>query len=62
MKWKLEKVDDIFWIVSTDGERLECGHSSLVANHALVTLNMGVAEVEKERVNLNPFPKGRWSN
>lgn len=62
MKWKLEKVSDIFWLVSTDGERLECGHSSLVANHALVTLNMGVAEIDPKQTNLNPFPKGRWSN
>lgn len=62
MKWKLEKVNDRYFVVSTDGERLECGHSSLVANHALVTLNMGVAEIDPKQVNLNPFPKGRWTN
>jgi len=61
MKWKLEKVDDVFFVVSTDGDRLEAGHSEAVANYALVTLNNGVAEKEPGR-NLNPYPNGRWSN
>lgn len=65
MKWKLEKVDDVFFVVSTDGDRLdgdrlEAGHSKAVAEFALATLNSGVAEREPER-NLNPFPAGRWN-
>lgn len=61
MKWKLEKVDDVFFVVSTDGDRLEAGHSRAVAEFAMATLNSGVAENEPER-NLNPYPNGRWSN
>ncbi len=62
MKWKLEKVDDVFFVVSTDGDRLEAGHSRAVAEFAMATLNSGsgVAEKEPER-NLNPFPAGRWN-
>lgn len=61
MKWKLEKIDDRFFIVSSDGERLEAGHSELVANHALATLNSGIAEIDPNR-DLNPYKKGRWTN
>jgi len=61
MKWKLEKVDDVFFVVSTDGDRLEAGHSRAVAEFAMATLNSGIAEKEPER-NLNPYPNGRWSN
>lgn len=60
MKWKLEKVDDVFFVVSTEGDRLEAGHSRAVAEFAMATLNSGVAEKEPER-NLNPFPAGRWN-
>lgn len=58
--WTIEKVNDRYFVVSTDGDRLEAGHSKAVAEFALTTLNSGVAE--PERTNLNPFPNGRWSN
>ena len=60
--WTIEKVNDRYFVVSSDGERLEAGHSEVVAAFAATTLNQGIAEKEPGRVNHNPFPKGRWSN
>jgi len=59
--WTIEKVNDRYFVVSTDGDRLEAGHSEAVAQFAATTLNQGIAETEPGRVNHNPFGKGRWT-
>lgn len=59
--WIIEQVNDVYFLVSTAGDRLEAGHSRAVAEFALTTLNSGVAAVESGR-DLNPYKNGRWSN
>lgn len=62
MTYHIEQIGSVYYLVNQDGsDRLEAGHSRAVAEFALTTLNSGVAAVEQGR-DLNPYPKGRWSN